>query len=254
MKKIYQISLAVVTALSFTACNQDTFNSNTLKSIVQSNSAAQIVEYKQSILRHLVEYKNTLDAKNPNSYNKALQEEIRNQIKNEQNYINIIQDKKKLVHFDDYFYYAFSPKKVKNRNDFLILGLYKLIYESYNLDETHKFTAISYDAERLKKLYKYLQVVAWKVRNTKDNNGNYLFKTWQKDWQIRLEKEYRGDLNIINSYDSVKSKSESVLGQSFFTFEVLIEKMISDVEYTLIKVNIEPQKIGFDVAKAFLFL
>ena len=248
------MSLAVVTALTFSACNQDTFNSNTLKSIVQSNSAAQIVEYKQNILRNLIEYKGMLDEKNPKAYNRALQQEIKSQIKNEQNYINIIQDGKKLVHFDDYFHYAFLPKDVKNRNDFLILGLYKLIHESYNLDEKHKFTAISYDAEKLKKLYKYLQVISWKIRNQKNDRNEYLFVTWQKDWQIRLEKDYRGDLNIINSYNSVKSKKESVLGQSFFAFEVLIEKMQSDVEYSLLKVNIEPQKIGFDVAKTFLFL
>ncbi|MEN8718601.1 MAG: hypothetical protein ABF301_08095 [Sulfurovum sp.] len=248
------MSLAVVTALIFSACNQDTFNSNTLKSIVQSNSAAQIVEYKENILKHLVEYKVILDEKNPNSFNKALHEEIKSQIKNEQNYINIVQDGKKLVHFDDYFHYAFLSKNVKNRNDFLILGLYKLIYESYNLDKKHKFTAISYDAEKLKKLYKYLQVISWKIRNEKNYKNEYLFITWQKDWQLRLEKDYMGDLNIINSYDSVKSKKESIIGQSLFTFEVLIEKMKSDVEYSLLKVNIEPQKIGFDVAKTFLFL
>lgn len=254
MKKIYIISLAVASALNFTACTQDTFNKNTFKSIVQTNSASQIVEYKESILKHLIEYKNILDDKNPNNFNKVLQHEIRKQIKEEQNYINFVQDRKKLVHFDDYFHYAFSENEVQNRNDLLILGIYKLVYDAYNLDEKHKFTAISYDGDKLTKLYKYLQVISWKVRNLKDKKGNYLFKTWQKDWQIRLEKDYKGNLNIINSYPTIKSKEESVLGQSFFAFEVLIEKMLSDVEYSLIKVNIEPQKIGFDVAKAFLFL
>ncbi len=253
MKKLFFISIAAATALSFTACTQDTFNKNTFKSIVQTNSAAQIVEYKENILKHLLEYKEILNEKNPTAYNKVLQQEIRTQIKNEQNYINIVQDKKKLVHFDDYFHYAFLQTEVKNRNDFLILGIYKLIYDSYNLHEKHKFTAISYDSNKLLKLHKYLQIISWKVRNLKDNQNKYLFVTWQKEWQLKLENEFKGDFNILKKYEHSKD-GETILGQSYFAFEVLIEKMLLDVEYSLIKVNIEPQKIGFDVAKTFLFL
>ena len=59
-----------------------------------------------------------------------LQSSIIHQIRMNKNFINLIQNGQVLENSNEYFYYAFSPKKIENRNDLLILGLYKMVYKS----------------------------------------------------------------------------------------------------------------------------
>ncbi len=73
-----------------------------------------------------------------------------------------------------------------------------MIFDAYKMDEKHQFSAIEYDKEKMIKLYEYLQIVRWKIRTAKDDKENYLFNTWQNNWQLELAKKYKGDYNIIN--------------------------------------------------------
>ena len=237
--------------LIFNGCS---FNTQSIKSIAQTNSAIEIIKYKNEITSSLLEYKKKLDLRNPNSYNKTLSKDIVNQIETNQDYINIVQNNKKLKTYDQYLHYAFLDEKIQNRNDFLIIGLYKLIYKAYSLGENHKFTALEHNKYELSKLYQYLQVLRWKIRTQKDINGNYLFNTWQNNWQLELLKKDKKDLNIIKDLEYIKTNKETIFSHSNFSFEVLLSRVLLNVEYTLRKINIEPFEMSTSAVKSFIFI
>lgn len=246
-----QIILLIFTVLFFQSCALD---KTTIKSIVQTNSASEIEVYKNEILKSLIIYKEKLDLRNPTAFNKDIEYEIINQIKKRENYINIIYNGKKLEDYKEYFYYAFSIEPISNRNDFLILGLYKLIFKAYSMEKEHQFAAAQYNQYEMQKLYEYLQVVRWKIRRNKDDKGNYLFNTWQNNWQLELEKKYDNDYNIINDLEYIKSKEENIYEHSNFSFEIVLSKILTNVEHSLRKINIEPYEMGFSTLKSFVFI
>ncbi|MCP4970392.1 MAG: hypothetical protein GY932_07355 [Arcobacter sp.] len=88
-----------------------------------------------------------------------------------------------LDNYKDYLQIAFSKDYIPCRNDYLILGLYYLVYDLYDIEDSHKVIALEYDKNKLHKLYKNLQVIKWKIKVNRDFKGNYLFKTWQNNWQ-----------------------------------------------------------------------
>lgn len=235
----------------FQACS---LNKTTIKSIAQTSSASQIEEYKIEVLKALIKYKNKLDLRNPYTYNKSIKKDIIHQIQTQQDYINIIQDNEKLKDYNQYLHYAFSDKRLSNRSDFLVLGLYKLIYKAFLLNEGHQFAAIQYDKEQMQRLYKYLQVVRWKIKTAKDKNGEYLYKTWQNNWQLELAKKDDSNLNIIKELKYIKSKKESIYDSSNFSFELLISKMLINIEHILKKINVEPYEMGISALKSFVFI
>ncbi len=249
-KKV-QIIFLIFLAILFQAC---TILIKNVESIAQTNSASQIEEYKKEILKSLIEYKKRLDLRNPNAYNKQIDSSLEHQIIKNQDYIYLLKDGKKLNSSDEYFYYAFSKQNIKNRNDFLIIGLYKLIFKAYSMDNEHQFTAMEYSKYELQKLYEYLQVVRWKIRVDKNEKGEYLFNTWQNNWQLELAKKYNGDYNIINNLEYIKSNKESVYDHSNFSFEIILSKMITEVEHTLRKINIEPYEMSISALTGFVFI
>ena len=89
----------------------------------------------------------------------------------------------------DYFDIAFLDKNIKYRNDYLILGLYYMVYDSFSIKKGHKFAALSFDVNRLQKLYKNLQILKWKLKSSKNSKGNYYFVTWQNNWQLELKRK-----------------------------------------------------------------
>lgn len=222
--------------------------------MAQTNSATQIEEFKVEILKELINYKKKLDLRNPNAFNKELQMSIINQINLREDYLNIVQNGKTLESYNEYFYYAFLPENVNNRNDLLILGLYKLIFKAFCMSKEHQFSAIQYDKQEMLKLYEYLQVVRWKIRTAKDYKSEYLFKTWQNNWQLELSKRYAGDFNIINDLSYIKTNKENIYDSSNFSFEIIFSKILADVEHTLRKINIEPYEIGVSTLKSFIFI
>jgi hypothetical protein len=244
---IFLISLSIL----FQAC---TFDKTDIKSVAQTNSANQIENYKNEILKSLINYKKKLDLRNPNAYNKEIQSSINHQIMLNQNFINLIQNGKKLETYNEYFYYAFSKEKINNRNDLLIIGLYKLVFKAFSMDKDHQFSAVQYSQYDMLKLYEYLQVVRWKIRTSKDENGEYLFNTWQNNWQLELAKRYKGDYNIINNLAYISQNKESIYDHSNFTFEIVLSKILTNVEHSLKKINIEPYEMGVSALKSFIFI
>jgi hypothetical protein len=249
--KVSQIFFLIFLTILFQACAS---SKGSLKSLVQTNSASQIEEYKAEILESLINYKNKLDLRNPSAFNKNIKDDIINEISKGQDYIHIIQDGVKLETYEDYFYYAFSDKNINNRNDLLILGMYKLIFKAYAMDREHQFVSFSYNKNEMQNLHKYLQVIRWKIKTAKNEKGQYLFNTWQNNWQIELEKKYIGDYNIINDLEYIKLEKESVYDYSNFSFEIVLSKIIIDVEHTLKKINVEPFEMGFSTLKSFIFI
>ena len=227
---------------------------DSIKSVVQSNAASEITNYKNETIVSLLKYKKKLNLRNPNSYNRTLSKDITHEIQSNQDYINILQNGKKLNTYDEYLHYAFLDEDVTNRNDFLILGIYKLIYKAYGLSGNHKFTAFEHDKNELSKLYKYLQVIRWKIRTQKDNNDKYLFNTWQNNWQIELLSKDNSDLNIIKELEYIKSNKETLYSHSNFSFEILLSRILLNVEYTLRKINIEPYAMSTSAIKSFIFI
>lgn len=250
--KLKQLKMVFVFVLIFSF--QGCVSTNSIKSIAQTNSASQIEEYIDSILKDLVLYKEKLDLRNPNAFNKAISLDIKEEILKKQDYINIVQDGKKLSTYNQYLHYAFSKNDVKNRNDFLILGIYKLIHQSLLLYENHQFTAMQYNKHDILRLYEYLQIVRWKIKTNKDENGNYLFNTWQNNWQLELERKDLTDLNIIKELEYIKTNKETIFDHSNFSFENLISVMLRDVEHILKKINIEPYEMSFSAIKSFVFI
>lgn len=115
-KKV-QIFFLISLSILLQACTMPTEN---IESIAQTNSASQIEEYKKEILKSLIEYKKRLDLRNLNAYNKQIDASLEHQ-------------------------------NIKNQNDFLIIGLYKLIFKAYSMDSEHQFTAMEYSKYDLQK-------------------------------------------------------------------------------------------------------
>lgn len=251
MTKKIQIIFLLFVSFFIQAC---TLDQNSIKSVAQTNSATQIDEFKNEILKELISYKKKLDLRNPNAYNKNLQSSIIQEIRTKKNFINLVQDGKVLEKPNEYFYYAFLTQKIQNRNDLLILGIYKMIYKAYEMDKNYQFSAISYNKEDMTKLYEYLQIVRWKIRTSKDDKNEYLFNTWQNNWQLELAKKYQGDYNIINDLLYIKANRETILDPSNFSYEILFSKMITNVEHTLRKISVEPYEMSVSALKSFIFI
>jgi len=229
-------------------------NQKSLKRAVQTSSASEIDKYKDSVIEDLKKYKNKLNRRNPYSFNIKLNDKINKEINTSKNTIELYQDGKRLMTENEYLHYAFSPDFVKNRNDLLILGLYKLIYKAYDLHTDHKFAAIEYDSKYLQELYQYLQVVRWKVRTKKNNHGQYLFLTWQNNWQIELMGKTTADLNIIHTLRHIREHKETIFDHSNFSFENIITRMLVNVKYSLQETNIEPYDLSISALKTFVFI
>ena len=248
--KRFIFSLLLI-SLFFQGCS---FNKSSLKTVAQTNSATQIVTYKNEVLKSLSLYKKKLDLRNPKAYNKDLAKNIYFQIDSNQDYINVIQNEKKLKSSKEYLYYAFSKEHIHNRNDFLIIGLYKLIYKAYKLKEEHQFAAIQYNKNDMLELYKTLQVIRWKIRTAKDDAGNFMFVTWQNNWQLELMLKKYSDLNNINELKYIKENKETIYDSSNFSFEVLIEQMLVNIRHTLKNINAEPYEMSISAIKSFAFI
>lgn len=228
---------------------------NKVNEIFQTQKAISITQDYKDILSLVVKYKTKLDKRNPQHYNKDFKSAIYTQIEDIQKFITLRDtNNNRLVNFKQYLDLAFNKRGIKYRNDYLILGLYYMIYDAYSLDEVHKFTALNYDNDKLTKLYKNLYILRWKIRTAKDINGNYLFLTWQNNWQIEYLNKKVNDLNEIKNFNSILSKKESLLSHSNFSFEIILSMMINRVESTLRDIGTEPSDIAIDTITSLVFL
>jgi len=251
MNKIKALSLLTL-VLFFSGCIP---KQEDVKDTFQSNSANTIKKDYKKIQKHLLTLKEKLDKRNPEAYSKKLSPRIYKLISELENNFLLKYKKTTLSNYKDYLQIAFSKDTIALRNDYLILGLYYLVYDSYKISEGHKLIALEYDKEKLIKLHKNLQILKWKLKVDKDIFGNYLFLTWQNNWQIELSKKIKNNqipYEKIVELKSIKEKKENLLDPSNFSFEVLLTQMIDNVENSLITLGEEPKELT--VKAMFLFL
>lgn len=229
-----------------------------VQEFLQTDSATQVRNDYKNIIDNLVIFKKKLDMRNPNSFDKNISFSMIRELNSSSNIYYKDINGKSITKYDEYFKYAFDKNpNIKNRNDYLILGMYKLIYEAYNLDKGHQLTTLTYNIESLRRLYYYLKALKWKIKNVKDNNNNYLFLTWQQNWQIELEKKLskgeKPSWKMIQNLKYIKEKKESIYDSSNFSFEVILSQMIYDVKNSLKNIGEEPVDIGIEVMKSLVF-
>ena len=241
--------LFILFLLIFTGCAS---SSQKVSELLQTDGAKLLQRDYQDICNLLIEFKRKLDVRNPNAYDKNQTYYIIEEIKNSKETLFYPHEGKYLKSYDDYLHVAFSKKNTKYRNDFLILGLYKLIYETYKKREGHQFTSLSYDEEKFKKLYYYLKVINWKIKTNKDENENYLFLTWQRNWQVELQKSKTQNIFELSS---LKKSKESLLDPSNFNFEIMMHQMFFHVKNSAKIIGEEPLELSLDAMTSFvLFL
>jgi len=246
MKKIINLLIILSVFLSMTACSYKQKASE----ILQSNSATIIAQDYKDIIKLLLKYKNILDLRNPGLSDKKLSKEIVFNIKHGYNSLNFLKNGS----YSDYLRKSFE-KETKNRSDFLILGLYKMFYKAYNIKDGHHMTALGYDAKLFKSVYYTLQVLRWKIRNAKDENGRFIFATWQLNWQLELNKNYKNiTINNLKSLPSIKSGKETLLDHSNFNFEITLSMMIDRVKNSLEVMGEEPLNLSITAMKALILL
>jgi hypothetical protein len=230
-----------------------------VKSVFQTNLANAINDDSKDLQRLLVKFKEKLDKRNPNGFSKKLAPKINRTIKSENKKLYLRYKDSILENYKDYLQIAFSKDEIYPRNDYLVLGLYYLIDSSYEMDDGHRITALQYDKEKLNKLYKNLQIIKWKIKVDKDFKENYLFLTWQNNWQIELEKKVKNNeklsLDEIKMLEAIKEKKETMFDSSNFSFEVILTQMLGRVGDSLKALGEEPQELRISALRSiFLFL
>lgn len=247
--------------LLFVLCGCSTSNpQEKLGEVLQSHGATSLHYDYSKIIENLITYKEKLDLRNPKSYSRESQNFIVNEMRSSKNSIRMKFNGVYLKSYDDYLRIAFDKNSnIPDRDDFLILGLYKLIWETYKIGEGHQITTLAYNQEAFKKLYYYLEVVKWKVKTAKDKNDNYLFLTWQNNWQVEFQnRQHTGEQpswEMIQNLAYIKNHKESILDPSNFNFEILLSQIIFQVKNSARLIGKEPVDIGIDaMMSVVLFL
>ncbi len=235
----------------FQGCSK---NSSTIKQFFQTNNIIQVENNYKEICTLIAQYKIKLDKRNPKAFNKIWEKPIIENIKSLRNNIDLSNYK------DDYKKYlqkTFSQNtNIQNRNDFLILGIYKLLYVTYNIKD-EKFTTLDYQLKDFQKLSEILQAIHWKIKNLKDKGNNYLFLTWQKNWQIQFAKitnNKNPDYNLIKNLDYIKQNKETIFQSSNMSFEKLFHKIIYKNNDSIKRLGGEPSELSLSALKLILFI
>lgn len=257
MRLLRNISLWVLMVAFFSGCFSST--QERVEKLLQTTAANSIKNDYQHIMKNVIIFKDKLDKRNPNAYNKTDSNTIYTQIDTLQNTFNLKYANNDLVKYKEYLQIAFSKANVEYRNDYLVLGLYKLVYDAYDIAQGHQLTAFGYDEEKLQKLYQNLQILKWKIKTARDLNNNYLFLTWQNNWQIELEKKIeRGEkpsYEDLQNLHYIKTQKETLFSASNSSFEVLLSVMGLQVKNSLETMGVEPVDLGIETMKSiFLFL
>lgn len=245
--------LAIFLLLFFTGCSvkQDKVNE-----LFQSDDAIVMKDNYNQLQTLLSKFKTKLDKRNPRNFSRDLNFKIQTDIQSGTNTTNLVFNSKKIFDYKDYLQIAFLPQKIENRNDYLILGIHKLIFDAFDANVKHKFIAMSYNKAKLKSLHYNLQILKWKIKVDRDINGEYLFLTWQNNWQVELERRLKNgeSLNkeLINDLYYLKTNKESLFDHSNFSFEVLLTKMIDNVESSMRLLGMNATDLSIDAIKTMI--
>ncbi|XOB62975.1 hypothetical protein ACMC56_04020 [Campylobacterota bacterium DY0563] len=247
--------LSLILTIFLTGCAT---NQSDVESVFQTNSAELITKDQKKLQKLLIKFKTKLDKRNPKNFNAKNEKKIYTVLNDFNKKLLLKYQGEVLENYKEYLELAFSKKPLLNRNDYLILGLRYMIAYAYDTEDFHNVTALQYDKEKLSILHKNLQVLRWKIKVDRDENGKYLFLTWQNNWQIELESRLSLNKNItyddIQNLASIKSNKESLYSHSNFSFEVILTQMIDSVENSLIALGEEPTDLGISAVKFFIFL
>jgi len=248
--------LLILIVLFFTSCSNI---QDKVRNTVQSDNAKQMRNDYKEIIKLLSLYKTKLDKRNPKNHSLMLDRLLKENISYNKNTINLqINNKYSLKTYTDYLNHAFDKElTINNRNNYLAIGLYKMFYNTYKMDIKYKMTALSYDINDLQKAYKNLQILQWKIKFSKNLNNEYLFLTWQNNWQVELLKELQNNTleNIsLTQLEHIKSKKESFLNPSNNSFEIITSKMILYMANSIKMLNAEPENLSIDTLLSFIFI
>ena len=240
----------------FSGCS---VNQTTVQGAFQTNSAQSLNKYYSEIIKLIIKYKTKLDKRNPKSYNKDISLKIIENIKDSTSIVINVPDKRSLKSYTDYLNYAFDvDTNAKDRSDYLIVGLYKGVYEAYAMNTRHKITAFDYNITKLQKLYKNIQIMQWKIKHSKDNNKNYLFLTWQLNWQVELLNIYNKneyiDYENIPRLEYIKNKKETIFDSSNNSFEITINQILLNIQDSIKTLGEEPEILTLKALTSAIFL
>ncbi|MCJ8326889.1 MAG: hypothetical protein MJK08_07285 [Campylobacterales bacterium] len=247
--------LYILILLFFTSCSSKQLK---FENIFQTKDASTINENYLSSIDLLLDFKKKLDKRNPKSFSKISSNTMVNLIKELSKDMHLKYKGKNIIIDKEYLNIAFDKNYIKNRNDYLIMGIYFMLMHSYDIHNGYKVNAYSYDVSKLKKLYHNLQILKWKIKTKKDLNNRYLFLTWQNNWQIDLErlliKQDLKNIDLVN-LEHIKNKKESFLLASNFSFEVILSLIINNTKNSLTLLDISTSEIGIDALKTiFIFI
>ena len=227
--------------------------------VFQTNGATLMHEYLATLNKMLLQLGVKLKKRNEEIFSKDILLYLESDIINDTNTIFLpLVHTESEINFKEYLKIAFSKDKIEDRGDYLLVGLYKMFYWSFEAKNFHKFSAMQYNGNKLQETYKILQAVAWKIKVAKDKKGDFLYLTWQNNWQVELQKRLkRGEklsVKLIKSLKYIKNKKESLLSSSNLSFEALFAKMLFIYERALKTVGVEPKSLGADALRSIFLM
>lgn len=247
MKILFKIFIFSLLVFSTNGCSQ-----KDVHAVFQTNGASIVREHTSVLQRQLLKYYEKLNQRNPKYTTKIESIPVLYDIKNRKNNATLpILHKRENASYKDYLNIAFNRSDVKNRNDYLIAGIYKMFYWAYEIDRSHTVTTMQYDAKKIQEANKMMQIIQYRVQHEKDKKGNYLFLTWQHNWQVEVLESIYGNKKVdVNQYEK-----ERLVQCSNVDFRVISEIMIFTLQESLRYLGEEGKNLGTGVlSSVFMFL
>lgn len=247
MKILFKIFIFSLLVFSTNGCSQ-----KDVHAVFQTNGASIVREHTSVLQRLLIKYYEKLNKRNPIYTTKIERIPILYDINNRKNNATLpLLNNKKDATYKDYLNMAFNKNGVKNRNDYLIAGIYKMFYWAYEIDRSHTVTTMQYDPKRIQEANKMMQIIQYRIQHEKDKKGNYLFLTWQHNWQLEVLQSTHGNKKLdVNKYEK-----ETLLQCSNLDFRIISEVMIFTLQESLRYLGKESTNLGVQAVKSvFIFL
>ena len=223
-----------------------------VRKVFQTNGASEVREHTFKLQKSIVKYYEKLNKRNPNHSSKLNTKKIINDINKRIDTVSFdVFTKKKNITYKEYLNVAFSKSYVKNRNDYLIAGIYKMLYFAYAIDRSHTITTMQYDIEKIQEANKMMQIIQYRIQTDKNKDGDFLFLTWQRPWQIDLLK----NINKKKEIDLEKYTKKDLMYHSNMSFQVITTGMIFTLQETLRYLGSESTNLSSEAIKSvFVFL
>lgn len=247
MSRVFQVFLFLSLTFTFFGCSQ-----KDVHAVFQTNGASIVREHTTVLQKLLLLYYDKLNKRNPIYTTKLERIPILYDIQNRTNnaVLPLLNGKKEAT-YKDYLNIAFNEATVKNRNDYLIAGIYKMLYWAYDVKRSHTVTTMQYDASKIQEANKMMQIIQYRIANEKDKQGRYLFITWQRAWQLDASRT----LHDLQKFDYSKYAPQEFLKPSNMNFRVLSEGMLFIVQESLRYLGEESNNLGTSAIKSvFIFI